>query len=432
MRNLLRFALVLFAASSALAALPTSTRNNDTCDIGLYPAATLLLPYFEVDFLAPPGAGETTLFTVTNVTHQEQIAHVTLWTDHSYPVVSFDLYLTGYDTQSINLRDVFDGRIAPPNGTGVDRTDRGDYSDPNPLLDLANCHNLPGVIPPGPLTQMLLAFTLGRISVPSTCDRVRVGDVHEHAVGYATIDVVGSCGFLTPADSAYSTSTLRFENVFVGDYQQINGAAQSAQGGPLVHIRAMPDDGEIRLPRTFYGRFQNAANRTRDRRQPLPSVFAARWINGGPGSFNTSLKIWREAPSGADAPCSSYGENPTQINEVVIFDEEENATGNSPCPMCDPPIFGELETSNAFRERVDSGFFINSLNGDVAGWMYLNLSTFEAAPAQAWVISSMTAEGRYSVDSDALAMGNGCTPRLENSEVTTGIAPVGPASNVNP
>jgi hypothetical protein len=432
MRNLLRVALVLFAASSTFGAVPTSTRNNDSCDIGLYPAATLLLPYFEVDLFSPAGAGETTLFTVTNVTNKEQIAHVTLWTDHAYPVISFDLYLTGYDTQSINLRDVFEGRIAPPNGTGAGRTDRGEYSDPNPTLNLANCANLPTSIPPVTVAQMQRAFIIGRTSIPNACENVNVGDVHVNAIGYATIDVVGSCGFLTPADSAYYTSTLRFENVFVGDYQQVNGAQNNAQGGPLVHIRAMPEDGEVNFPRTFYGRFQSAAQPKRDRRQPLPSTFAARWINGGPGDFNTSLKIWREARSGADAPCSSYGNNRTPINEVVRFDEEENAIGNTPCPLCDPPIFQEFESANAFRERVDSGFFISTLDGDVAGWMYLNLDTFEAAPAQAWVISSMTAEGRYSADSDALAMGNGCTPRIENTEITVGTTPLGPAGNVNP
>jgi hypothetical protein len=431
MRNLLRVALVLFAASSAFSALPTSTRNNDSCDIGLYPAATLLLPYFEVDLVAPAGGGETTLFTVTNVTNKEQIAHVTLWTDHAYPAISFDVFLTGYDTQSLNLRDIFDGRIAPPNGTGAGRTDRGEYSDPNPVLNLANCDNLPTFIPAVTLSQMRLAFTTGRVSVPNACQSVAVGEFHERAIGYATIDVVGSCGFLTPADSAYYTSTLRFENVFVGDYQQVNGAENAAQGGPLVHIRAMPEDGELNLPRTFYGRFQSAARPRRDRRQPLPSTFAARWINGGPGGFNTSLKIWREARSGADAPCSSYGENRTQMNEVVSFDEEENATGHAPCGLCDPPTVGDLETPNTFRERVDSGFFI-PLDNDLAGWMYLNLNTYEAAPVQAWVISSMTAEGRYSVDSDALAMGNGCTPRTENSEITYGSIPLGPAGNVNP
>src|SRR5262245_42655168 len=68
---------------------PTSTNNNDTCDIGVTPAATLLLPYFEVDTAAATGAGATTLWTITNTSRFPQIAHVTVWTDWSFPVLDF-------------------------------------------------------------------------------------------------------------------------------------------------------------------------------------------------------------------------------------------------------------------------------------------------------------------------------------------------------
>jgi hypothetical protein len=106
MKTVLLITLATLHVTAATAGrLPTSRNNDDTCDIALLPAATLLLPYFEVD-LAAPGQGETTLFTVTNVSNEEQIAHVTLWTDYAYPVIDFNLYLTGYDTQSINLYDV--------------------------------------------------------------------------------------------------------------------------------------------------------------------------------------------------------------------------------------------------------------------------------------------------------------------------------------
>src|SRR5690349_20124957 len=64
---------------------PATTNNNDSCDIGVTPAATLLLPYFEVDTSAAAGAGTTTLFTITNTRRYPQIAHVTVWTDWSFP-----------------------------------------------------------------------------------------------------------------------------------------------------------------------------------------------------------------------------------------------------------------------------------------------------------------------------------------------------------
>ena len=101
--------------SAAFAASPASTNNDDSCDVKVGPAATLLLPYFEVDVSG--NTGQTTLFTVTNVTRYPQIAHVTLWTDYGFPLFVFNIFLTGYDVQGINLADVLiRGSIAPPSG----------------------------------------------------------------------------------------------------------------------------------------------------------------------------------------------------------------------------------------------------------------------------------------------------------------------------
>src|SRR3954467_10238525 len=114
MRKLL--AIALLAATTTGYAFAGTRDNDDSCDVKVTPAATLLLPYFEVDLSNP--ANRTTLFSITNVTRYPQIAHVTLWTDWAYPVLTFNLFLTGYDVQAINLADVLvNGVIAPPSGT---------------------------------------------------------------------------------------------------------------------------------------------------------------------------------------------------------------------------------------------------------------------------------------------------------------------------
>src|SRR5687767_12299890 len=77
------------AEATFLTGSPATTNNDDSCDISVAPAATLLLPYFEV---AEDRAGETTLFTITNVSQFPAIAHVVLWTDFSYPVIDFNIY----------------------------------------------------------------------------------------------------------------------------------------------------------------------------------------------------------------------------------------------------------------------------------------------------------------------------------------------------
>src|SRR5205085_354181 len=80
---------------------------------------------------------------------------------------------------------------------------------------------------------------------------------------------------------------------------------------------------------TFYDRYTGATP-TADRRQPLPSLFAARYIQGGPGGFATNYKIWREGVTNNSLACSSsqYAVNSVLlVTSVVRFDEHENSFG---------------------------------------------------------------------------------------------------------
>src|SRR6185369_14227085 len=101
-----RRAIVALAMLCAVAADAATTRNDDSCDIAVMPAATLLLPYFVVDVGSPAAGAKTTVFTVINTSREPRIARVTLWTDLAFPVLNFNLFLTGYDAQAINLYDV--------------------------------------------------------------------------------------------------------------------------------------------------------------------------------------------------------------------------------------------------------------------------------------------------------------------------------------
>jgi hypothetical protein len=436
------------AEATFLSGQPATTNNDDSCDISVAPAATLLLPYFEV---ADDPLGETTLFTITNTSQYPAIAHVVLWTDYSYPVIDFNIYLTGFDVQSINLYDMIwrepQGLIAPASGpkelgTGTvtsTGTGTGDFDEiePGSGMDLSRCATLSGAIPPFFQTRMQTAFTEGTVSgVPGDdnfpgCDNV--GGVHENAVGYATIDVVNLCTTSLPTDGAsYFATEIRFDNVLIGDYQQVNSAQDFAQGNPMVHIRAVPElNGNVGInptnfDRTFYSRYQ--AGGTVDRRQPLPSVFAARWINGGTGDFQTFYKIWREGVNiGTD--CDTVEANGALvIEESIVFDEHENGEGNAPeegdiSPVIGPGVAVLPETSLTPVVPGSDVFPQAILSGTTAGWTYLNLHNpadpDQGVPTQNWVVVSMRAEDRYSVDFDAAWLGNGCSP----------IAPVTSYSN---
>ncbi len=437
---------------------PATTNNDDSCDIGVAPAATLLLPYFEVDIDSAAGTGETTLFTITNVSQLPQVAHVTLWTDWSYPVIDFNIYLTGYDVQSINLYDIIvRGELAPDAGTGSGISPVGALSGTsatleydNPLLDEADCFSAAPVnLNEGYVTRMQQAFTLGTFPALGNLPAChQIGSTNANAVGYATIDVANRCSTALPTDEAYFTTEINFDNVFIGDYQQINGDEDFAQGNPMVHLRAIPEGGTANSPviinfdRTFYSRYTGGANV--DRRQPLPALWAARWIAGGATGFETFYKIWREGLTGATSTCNATSAaDPFVANgflgvaELVRFDEEENPTTLTPAEEVSPPIETDVSMAETGLYNVNDGnTFPANPDDAVSGWMYMNLNEPAATQfpgdiaSQSWVIVSMRAEDRFSVDFDAAWLGNGCTPEEDITSETAN--PIGPAANFNP
>ena len=459
----------LFLLALALPTAAATSNNDDSCDIGTYPAATLLLPYFEVD-IATAGTGRTTIFSITNVSPVPQIVHVTIWSDWAYPVISFPIFLTGYDVQPINLYDVIvRGLLAPPNGTSTSSpnpatnpnagtTPKTNLANPNFLAEAAGTcarGSVPGQLPSSINADVLSILTTGR----TTLSAIRcggqgdgpLGSNHgQKAVGYVTADVLATCSPLLPTDAQY-WGQLLYDNVITGDYQIINSNAASgnyAAGNPMVHIRAIPEGGPAGatlatdLPFTFYNRFTS-----NDRRQPLPSTFAARWIAGSTAAFETEYTIWREAITGLGAACATYDRNSSMVTgEIVRFDERENAWLWS-SGLIDPPIATPLFPASS-RNPSTFIFFPQTTTTDSGGWMYFNLNNsgrsygaqytasrpgYGVQPnsrdvSQNWVTVSMFAEGRFGVESDATSLGNGCSPAAPPT-TTTNIAP---AKNVNP
>ncbi|HKI85993.1 MAG TPA: hypothetical protein VKA53_04530, partial [Thermoanaerobaculia bacterium] len=117
--------VVALLAVAALVAL-VGPAFSATCTMDQVPAATLLLPYFQVDLSSSTGVD--TLFSINNASAAPQVVHVTLWTDESIPTIDFDIYLTGYDVQTINLRDIFNGNLPV---TAVADIDANDTISPN-------------------------------------------------------------------------------------------------------------------------------------------------------------------------------------------------------------------------------------------------------------------------------------------------------------
>src|SRR6476620_6601280 len=79
--------LVLGTLPAAAANVPRAiaTENSASCDISVSPAATLLLPYFEVDIAKPVTDATNTIFSIINTSRSRHLARVTIWTDYAHP-----------------------------------------------------------------------------------------------------------------------------------------------------------------------------------------------------------------------------------------------------------------------------------------------------------------------------------------------------------
>jgi len=395
------------------------------------PAATLLLPYFELDLDNPNGI--TTLFSVNNASASTQLAHVTVWSTWSIPVLDFDVYLTGYDVQTFNIRDILVNGILPQTGFGTTTaandpgSPRGSYSFPK--VNFPNCNATSS--PPGPPVYAVPAITASfrshlqalltgkRSPIDSTCAGTNYGD--NIARGYITVDDVNSCSLLFPSSTGYFISgglgIADNDNVLWGDYFYVNPGENFAQGETLVHIEANATVFSTPGEYTFYGRYVTGT--AADNREPTATTFAARYVSGGGFTGGTSLVVWRDSKFPPGASCTTgpnYGELFEQ--QIVVFDEFENPltvvtggpsgepTPGAQCTFCDE------------AQRVDVGGDGITTNADF-GWIYLNLNhatTRDATLgpgyiniAQAWVTVVMDAEGRFSVGFDAIQLDNANT-----------------------
>jgi hypothetical protein len=398
------------------------------CTIDAVPAATLLLPYFEVDLGDPNG--QTTLFSVNNASATAILSHVVVWSDLSVPVLDFNIYLTGYDVQTVNLRDVLNGTLPRTASAGQDPgntiSPKGQFSQD---INFASCNGLlPTPQLPASFVSGLQASLTGKASsnLGGRCAGRAFGD--NLARGYITVDTVNNCTLRFPGDPGYfgpgGTGDATNQNVLWGDYFYINDGANFADGNTLVHIEASGTNPETSTSGqyTFYGRYDNWT--AVDNREPLATNFAARFVTGGLFDGGTSLFVWRDSkvsqtafvcPVVAGVRPAWY---PLGEEAIVIFDEQEQPQVPQSFPVSPQPPEQGLIPFPAEAQRTEVGGADLPVAPYNFGWLYLNLNTTVAtagavppedpAAAQAWVTIEMRAGGRFSVGYDAIKLDSAC------------------------
>ena len=432
--------LISATFAAALVALAPMAKA-DLCTIDNVPAATLLLPYFEV---SPTQGGVTTLFSLNNATANAVLTHVTLWTDWSLPTVDFDVYLTGYDVVTVNLYDViWVGNVPITASDGQDPTDT--ISPQGPIsqdINFASCSNFfPFFVNP-----VIRGANLERVQKGHTGQAVTalgsnrcLGHPHGDGVarGYITIDNVSACSTAFANDPGYfvdgGLGIANDLNYIWGDYFIVDPTNNFAFGDNMVHIEADPlfNAADTQTGYTYYGRYTSPLGS--DNREPLSTTWATRYLNGGGFDGGTDLIVWRDSTDGAVASsysCTSappwYPLNETQ---VVAFDEEEDPTllcfsggGGVISPPEGPndPACFPLETG---RYHIGDDSLTPPEN---FGWMYLNLNhTFPGFDvgggiyAQSFVTRAHNASGRFQVGLTAVDLASAC-------DATDVILPVSP------
>jgi hypothetical protein len=415
--------LWILALLSAFLGAPVAAELGS---IDAVPAATLLLPYFEVD-LDGGLEGMTTLFSVNNASQAPVVAHVTLWTKLARPTLDFDLYLTGFDVVTVNLRDLFvDGRV-PRTGPDFDPGDDtisprspGRFSQPDSAP--AGCRFPLSIVLPRQLQEYIRALHTG-FPAPRGFDNTGlcgapsqgIGDPSLGlATGYITVDVVNDCSLLFPGNPGYfgdaGTGIAANHNVLWGDYFLVDPGNALAQGDSLVHLEAFnsaangfwaPGD------YTFYGRYVDFD--ASDNREPLATLWASRYFMKGERAFEDSeVLCWRDTglDDSAFFPCGTFPfPYPLTQNQVVSFDEQENPIVVNASPFSPPPILNAFTPCGCATNRA-SARQLRALF-DV-GWLYLNMNTTFAGDRtpglakQAHVTSIHSAAGLYSVGYQAV------------------------------
>jgi hypothetical protein len=405
----------LFLPLLALMLWPVPARGDDLCSIDNRPAATLLLPYFEIDPSKPSGL--TTLFSINNAAPEAVMTLVTVWTDMGVPTLVFPIYLTGYDVQTINLRDFFDGvlpQTAPEDEDPTDAISPHGHSFGAQDSNFANCEALlplPPALPPD-FVAHLRAANSGKFSgLLRGCAGQDLGDGHLR--GYVTVDTVKECTLRQPGDVGYfgPQGVVSNQNVLWGDYLYLDPDHKVSDGENLVHIKAFPGafhQGDL----TFYGRYVGMSGA--DERQPLPTAWASRYVNGAGFSGGTDLVVWRDG--GRPMAPFSCGTKPADFplghDQEITFNEQESLFFTTANPQ--PPGVSRFAIPvEANRVHVGGPTFPVYLP---FGWIFLDLNaTPPGNPGQvlrqSWVQTILTAEGQFSAGFSATPLASPCAPK---------------------
>jgi len=413
----------------------------NVCAFDPVPAATLLFPFVAYDYNAG-ASGQTTLFSITNVSYEAQIVHVTVWTDFSVAILDFNIILTGYDVQTVNIRDILGLGQLPVTLYEEHEDDEGVHDDgPVSGANELNDDWIDGLLPwpeatddglagrcepnnpayPGlyatPIEGWVLNLFKGWLQSSQTADRgvfdCDNGPLAAYALGtwfetrdtttptwmYITADVVNTCNKTFPDSASYWTGEALNDNVLIGDVAWLNNDENFSEMDNAVHLEAdteigvVATEGPLGDPVTFYARYSNPAGES-DYREPLPTAWAFRY-QGAPVA-QTWVRAWKgstEPTTIMDLYFAPNSESPTYMvanncwaYTYYAWDEEENVRTSSTNPWSQPggetvvPNLLPLETQEVPVEQFNT---VGPNGWMLFVWPHSNVDSILGSPGMA-------------------------------------------------
>jgi hypothetical protein len=398
-------AIALFAGSAAYA---------NYCARDVVPASTILVPYavnamsglYTADF-----DGQTTILTITNVSMDATIIHITVWNAESEACLDFNEVLTGYDVWQINFRDMLNGDFAffdtsqsstasPNTGNRVPfewgPDGRSAYQGGVSFLPTPQT-----TVPPNlPSTLCYMPYgTAGKLNVNSNIDCLRgpifsrthngCGNLNIRADYlddwlknitanwgnnlwyYVTVDVVKFCNLAFPSTPNYFTEFYLNENVLIGDIVYLNKTANYSEAINAVHLES-DIDSNIIGPTNFYEEIDNPDGTSFI--EPLATAFAFHYYNIDALSIKTDVILWKNF-------ADFLGTSPYKVDDCGYYvyytwDMDEHTisrAGSCRVSPCNPNDIdpNEFPFESQRVPVTKKNFDIVGTTGNESGWMLI-------------------------------------------------------------
>jgi hypothetical protein len=396
--------LALFAGSAAFA---------NYCARDVVPASTILVPYVinDMDGNVPDGQGYTTILTITNVSREAQIIHITVWNAVSTACLDFNEVLSGYDMWQINFRDMIAGDFdlfdtslssgAYPNIDPAGILQRAPFEwgpdgrsayQPPTEAGLQTPYSTNGLTP----TDCQMPY--GKVDVRSNveclrlplkarthygCDHVKNNIVNKSGqfnvrtkfandwlskltadplFYYVTIDVVDTCNFLFPSDATYFSEFYVAENVLIGDIVYLSARDNFSEAINAVHIES--DSSAVNLV-NFYEEKAATGDLPFVWTEPLATALAFDYYNGKDG-VTSAVMMWKNFTefrvNDQVDDCGAY--------LYYAWDQDEHTISRSGSCQVSPCSVNDIDP-NEFPFETQK-VAINNDNFDLpanAGWM---------------------------------------------------------------